>query len=335
MHGSSVVFQINARASLPGISEFRPFPNFGPPSPRVDLVQQADITRAAARRVVGMELGTKLSGTGSTQSSDGWFQRSQVKKFFSLSAHAGLLKMMHSAVLHVVLFLVLVSAESNNELYTDSPELSGQGFRKQFLSIRHHMCSHRFFQTESRARASTVNVFPYIRNGIEMELGVLAATTSIDNKVVDGVAVSSFEALIFASKRNFSSSRLSFFSHCVSESCQFTDLKCVVNGVASRATVYQSTRDFLPPLQSVLKCDIKADASTDLVVTLSSPSDSLLVDLHLCALNRSSVSKVVGCAQPWMDAHSLERRYPGVHRAYILSVLAQSDHYCHSHALPL
>jgi hypothetical protein len=280
--------------------------------------------------------GIKLSGTGSTQSSDGWFQqRSQVKiRFFTLCKDARLLKIMHPAVLHVVLFLVLVSAESNNELHIDSPELSGQGFRKQFLSVRHHLCSHRFFQTESRARASTVNVFPYIRNGIEMELGVLAATTSIDYKVVDGVAVSSFESLIFASKRNFSKSHLGFFSHCVSELCQFSDLTCVVNGVASRATVYESTRG-LPPLQSVLKCDIKADASTDLVVTLSSPSDSLLVDLHLCALNRSSVSKVVGCAQPWMDAHSIERRYPGVHRAYLLSVLAQSDNYCHSHALSL
>lgn len=228
---------------------------------------------------------------------------------------------MHLAfqILYAALLFVSVSAMQKNEAYVDSPELSGEGVRKQFLTVRHHLCSHRFFQTESRSRSSTMNVFQYIRNGIEMELGVLAATTSIDEGL-DEVAVTRFEALIFSSKRNFSKSDLAFHSHCVSETCEFNDLKCVVNGVASRAAVYASTRD-LPPLQSVLKCDIKADASTDLVVELSSPSDSLHAILHLCALNRSEVFKVVGCAQPWMDAHSLERRFPGIHRAYILSVL--------------
>ena len=176
-----------------------------------------------------------------------------------------------------------------------------------------------------------MDIFPYVWNGVDMELGVLAATTSID-KESDPVSVIRFEALIFSSKRNFSKSDQHFYSHCVSEKCEFTNLMCVANGQASRATVFVSTRG-LPPLQSVLKCDIKANAFTDLVVTLSSPSDSLQANLHLCALNRSAVSKVVGCAQPWMDAHSLERRYPGVHRAYVLFVLARSDNRRRLHVL--
>jgi hypothetical protein len=159
-----------------------------------------------------------------------------------------------------------------------------------------------------------------------MELGVLAATTSIATGLHDA-SVTKFEALIFSSKRNYSKSDIEFYSHCTSEVCEFTDLTCVVNGQVSRATVYapHSYRG-LPPLQSVLKCDIKADASTEVVITLSSAMDGLLATLYLCALNRSAVGKVVGCGQPWMDAHSLERRYPGLHRAYVLFVLTQTSH---------
>lgn len=207
--------------------------------------------------------------------------------------------------------------------YIDSPALLGQGHRRQFLSVRHHLCSHRFFQSESRAHSSTDNVYPYVWKGVEMELGVLAATTSIVTGL-DDVSVTKFEALIFSSKRNYSKSNTAFYSHCQSEVCEFTELTCVVNGHVSRATVYAATE--IPPLQSVLKCDIKADASTDLVITLSSATDGLQANLHLCALNRSTVGKVVGCGQPWMDAHSLERRYPGLHRAYVLFVLTQTSH---------
>ncbi len=214
-----------------------------------------------------------------------------------------------------------------NVLFIGSNEAPSQGPRKQFLSIQHHLCSHRIFRTESRSRSSGDNVYPYVRNGVELELGLLAATTktSID---LDADTIR-FEALIFSSKRNYSKSIAKHHSHCASEICEFTDLMCVVNGQASRATVYSTTYTWLPTLQSVLMCDIKAHTSTDLVVTLSSHTDSLRADLHLCALNPSrSAVKVVGCAQPWMDAHSLERRYPGLHRAYVLFVLAEINH-CH------
>lgn len=212
-----------------------------------------------------------------------------------------------------------------NVLHIDVHAISSQPLRKQYLSIKHHLCSHRFFQTESRARSSMDNVYPYVRNGVEMELGVLAATTSIG---LNANLAMQFEALVFSSKRNYSKSITSFHSHCVSEVCEFANLVCVVNGEASRATLHSTTYTWLSPLQSVVKCDISANASTDLVVTLSSPKDSLRATLYLCALNDRTVVKVVGCAQPWMDAHSLEQRYPGLHRAYLLFVLAQTNDCC-------
>lgn len=221
--------------------------------------------------------------------------------------------------------LAAMGNAAGDVLYVDSPALPSQGHRKQFLSIRHHLCSHRFFQTESRARRDTHNIFPYLWKGVEMELGVLAATTSIVT-ALDAAHVTRFEALIFASIRNYSKSDTEGYSHCISEVCQFTDLMCVVNGQASKAVVYAPLGIY--PLQSVLMCNIKANASADFVITLSSPADSLRAVLHLCALNRSAVVKVVGCAQPWMDAHSLERRYPGLHRAYLLFVLPQTIHKC-------
>ena len=230
------------------------------------------------------------------------------------------------ALLKAILVLLgTVAAIAAKVSHIDSPALLGQGHRRQFLSVRHHLCSHRFFQSESRAHSSTDNVYPYVWKGVEMELGVLAATTSIVTGL-DDVSVTKFEALIFSSKRNYSKSNTAFYSHCQSEVCEFTELTCVVNGQVSRATVYAATESWIPPLQSVLKCDIKADASTDLVITLSSATDGLQANLHLCALNRSTVGKVVGCGQPWMDAHSLERRYPGLHRAYVLFVLTQTSH---------
>jgi len=219
-----------------------------------------------------------------------------------------------------------VSILLTNVLRINSHVVPNQGHRKQFLSIQHHLCSHRFFQSGSRARSSTENVYPYIRNGVAMELGVLAATTKVG---MGANSVTRFEALIFSSKRNYSKSVTGFHSHCASEVCEFTDLMCVVNGQASRATVHSTTFTWLPPLQSVLMCDIKANASADFVVKLSSPGDSLQATLHLCALNQRSAAKVVGCAQPWMDAHSLERRYPGLHRAYVLFVLAQTSCWRH------
>jgi hypothetical protein len=228
-----------------------------------------------------------------------------------------------SCLLLLFTALAAMAFAAGDVLYVDSPALPSQGHRKQFLSIRHHLCSHRFFQTESRGRSRMQNIFSYIWKGVEMELGILAATTSIVT-ASDAAYVSRFEALIFASIRNYSKSDTERYSHCVSEVCQFTDLMCVVNGQASKGTVYEPLGIY--PLQSVLVCDIKANASTDFVITLSSPADSLRATLHLCALNRSAVVKVVGCAQPWMDAHSLERRYPGLHRAYLLFVLPQTSH---------
>ena len=210
--------------------------------------------------------------------------------------------------------------------YLDLRALQSEGHRKQFLSVRHHLCTHRFFLNEARARSST-HVFPYVWQGIQMELGVLAATAGmvqhLDDSNPDSSIVTSFEALLFSSERNRIQSNLNFYSHCTSELPQFTDLVCIANGVTSPAFIYQPNN--LPILQSVLKCNISANASTNFVLTLSSRFDSLHAILDLCALNRSKVNKVVGCTQPWMDAHSLEHRYPGIHRAYLLCVLFPSS----------
>ena len=213
-----------------------------------------------------------------------------------------------------------------SDRYLDSPALQSEGHRKQFLSIRHHLCTHRFFLNEARARSST-HVFPYVWQGIQMELGVLAATTRtvkyLDDSDPDSAIVMSFEALLFSSKRNHIESVLNCYSHCTSELPQFTDLVCIVNGVTSPAFVYQPNG--WKNLQSVLKCNISANASTNFALAVSSRVDSLHAILDLCALNRSKVHKVVGCTQPWMDAHSLEHRYPGIHKAYVLCVLSSSS----------
>ncbi len=135
--------------------------------------------------------------------------------------------------------LTAIALAAGDVLYVDSPALPSQGHCKLFLSIRHHLCSHRFFQTESRARSRMQNIFPYLWEGVEMELGILAATTSIGTSS-DAAYVTRFEALIFASIRNFSNSDTACYSHCISEVCQFTDLMCVVNGQAG--DVHSPTR---------------------------------------------------------------------------------------------
>ena len=206
--------------------------------------------------------------------------------------------------------------------FVDSPALPSEGHRKRFLSVRHHLCSHRFFEHEARS-LSGAHVFPYFWRGQEMELVVLAATSAVmissdNSNSDDGTVTLLFEALIYSSMRNQSQSNPALYSHCTSEASQFTSLSCVVNGKASPATIHDNQPSPDPKLQSVLKCSITASASKNFVVTLLSPDDSLQATLDLCALNRTTVHKVVGCTQPWMDADHLERCYPGYHRAYLL-----------------
>ncbi len=238
-----------------------------------------------------------------------------------------------SVVLFLVSVLFLMGTDQWPSVFFMKHNYAQERISTRALHVRHHLCSHRLFQTESRGRSSTMNVFPYVRDGADMELGVLAATTSIEQGW-DGVVITHFEALIFSSKENSSKT---WYGHCQSEKCEFTDLMCVVNGKSSIATIHAPLNSE-HTLQQVLKCDIKASMSTDLIVTLSSPSHSLKANLHLCVLNvmnRSAVSKVVGCVQPWGSAHHLERRYPGLHRAYVLFVLAQSDSLSTHLSLPL
>ena len=206
----------------------------------------------------------------------------------------------------------------SQQTFVDSPALPSEGHRKRFLSVRHHLCSHRFFQNEARSR-SGAHVFTYFWRGQEMEFVVLAATSRIiinsdSSSFVGGAVTLLFEALVYSSMRNQSQSNPAFYSHCTSEASRFTSLSCVVNGKASPATILDSQQR----LQSVLKCSITASASKNFEVTLLSPDDSLQATLDLCALNRTTVHKVVGCTQPWMNADDLEHRYPGYHRAYLL-----------------
>ena len=210
----------------------------------------------------------------------------------------------------------------SQQTFVDSSALPSVGHRKRFLSVRHHLCSHRFFQNEARS-VSGAHVFPYFWRGQEMELVVLAATSAVmmnsdNSNFDDGTVTLLFEALIYSSMRNQSQSNPACFSHCTSEASQFTSLSCVVNGKASPATIHDPVPFNDCRLQSVLKCSITASASKNFVVTLLSPDDSLQATLDLCALNRTAVHKVVGCTQPWMDADHLEHRYPGYHRAYLL-----------------
>jgi hypothetical protein len=86
----------------------------------------------------------------------------------------------------------------SRQIFVDSPALPSQGHRKRFLSIRHHLCSHRFFQKETRSRRGA-HVFPYVWQGQEMEFSVIAATAGIAVNS-DKVACNHFEKRWFLGK---------------------------------------------------------------------------------------------------------------------------------------
>ncbi len=169
---------------------------------------QCIVTRSQTRLVA---LTTILVGFGMLEMADfGGQSRTLKSTSWCIYATAA-----SSSVVAVVDTTAVEAGFNAQRTFVSSPALPSEGHRKRFLSVRHHLCSHRIFQNEARS-VSGEHVFPFIWRGQEMEFVVLAATSIIiinsESSNCDGGAVTLlFEALVYSSMKNQSQSNPAFF----------------------------------------------------------------------------------------------------------------------------
>ena len=171
------------------------------------------------------------------------------------------------------------------------------------------------FQTY-HASSHTVSALVSFENNRSVSVVVVAASVK---HTKNGRAA--FEALVWTEIDHKCGTDDIFLFHCVGNELSFVPM-CEVAGTAVLAVVtqYKVSGRFR---EAVISCDFQLDFfmrnSSEVLITLSDASKGFKMVLPMCSLAaNSAVRKIVACSQPIYNAHFLEKRWPGVLRAWVL-----------------